>query len=231
MTQPTLHLLKACIIITIVLTSCNSNSNSNEDLKNYIFADSINEIQIGKQIWKIKNLDVDTFSNGDLIPKANSSLEWELAAKKKQPAWCYYENDSLNYSKFGKLYNWYAVTDIRSIAIPFEWRIPSNEDWQILLKYLSNYPRPYKSYLVGSKLKSAKWNGKNESGFEGLPAGWRTYNGEFDGFGEEAIWWSSDWRKNEEAFALALKNEETFANFILVDMGNGFSIRLLKDLE
>lgn len=42
--------------------------------------------------------------------------EWNQATKDKQPAFCYYVNNYENGLKYGKLYNWYAVTDPRGIA-------------------------------------------------------------------------------------------------------------------
>ena len=45
-----------------------------------------NEVEIGNQVWMSKNLDVDKFRNGDLVPQAKTKEEWEKAGKNKQPA-------------------------------------------------------------------------------------------------------------------------------------------------
>ena len=35
-----------------------------------------NEIKIGDQTWSSKNLDVETYLNGDVIPKVEDQKEW-----------------------------------------------------------------------------------------------------------------------------------------------------------
>lgn len=89
---------------------------------------SFPETRIGNQIWMSANLDVVTFRNGDLIPEAKSNEEWVNAAKAKQPAWCYYNNDPANGKKYGRMYNWYAVSDPRGLA-PAGWHMPTLEEW------------------------------------------------------------------------------------------------------
>lgn len=92
---------------------------------------------IGKQVWMSKNLNVDKFRNGDTIPEAKTKEEWLKAGENKQPAWCYYENNPANGTKYGKLYNWYALNDIRGLA-PIGYHTPSNGDWDTLETYLSS---------------------------------------------------------------------------------------------
>jgi uncharacterized protein (TIGR02145 family) len=94
-------------------------------------------VTIGKQVWMSKNLNVDKFRNGDPIPEAKTKEEWLKAGENKQPAWCYYENNPANGTKYGKLYNWYAVNDIRGLA-PIGYHTPSNGDWDTLETYLSS---------------------------------------------------------------------------------------------
>lgn len=143
-------------------------------------------IQIGNQVWMTENLNVDKFRNGDPIPHAKTSAEWEKARKNKQPAWCYYDYDPANGKKYGKLYNWYAVNDPRGLA-PKGWHVPSDAEWGVLADYLGEN--------AGGKMKSESgWvqdgNGTNESGFTALPAGilWHTWS---DHIGWQGYWWSS----------------------------------------
>jgi uncharacterized protein (TIGR02145 family) len=100
---------------------------------------SYNVNTIGNQVWLSDNLNRSRFNNGDTIHEAKSSKEWEEAIRLKQPAWCYYDNDSLNGVLTGKLYNWYAVVDPRGLA-PSGWHIPSSDEWDELSEYLSDYP-------------------------------------------------------------------------------------------
>ena len=92
-------------------------------------------VTIGTQTWTTKNLDVATFRNGDAIPQAKTDKEWQAAGDNKQPAWCYYDNDPKNGTKYGKLYNWYAVNDVRGLA-PVGYHIPTDTEWTKLSDYL-----------------------------------------------------------------------------------------------
>jgi len=144
-------------------------------------------VTIGTQVWMTKNLDVTTFRNGDPIPQAKTDAEWQRAGKNQQPAWSYYNNDPANGAKYGKLYNWYAVNDLRGLA-PKGWHVPSDDEWTILHDYLGSD--------AGAKMKSKTgWNengnGTNSSGFSGLPGGGRNDGGAVNGIGHVGYWWSS----------------------------------------
>jgi len=160
--------------------------------------------RIGAKSWALANLDVVTFRNGDTIPEARTNEEWVAAGDAGKPAWCYYNNDNATGKKFGKLYNWYAVNDPRGLA-PKGWKIPGSSDWEALAGSLGG------SQIAGKKLKSTRgWDegssGTNESGFNGLPGGYRKENGIFANTGSIGIWWSSTEGKSLTAidFYLAL---------------------------
>ena len=115
--------------------------------KTLIFKEEeIQTINIDKQVWMKENLTLDRFRNGDLIPEVKTSKEWEKAGDNLEPAWCYYDNDSINGEKYGKLYNWFALNDPRGLA-PEGWHIPSDEEWTKLIHELGVND-------AGTKLKS-----------------------------------------------------------------------------
>ncbi len=120
-------------------------------------------VTIGSQTWTTKNLDVATFRNGDLIPEAKTDEEWEAAGENKQPAWCYYENNTANGIKYGKLYNWYAVVDTRGLA-PAGYHIPTDDEWTVLSTYLGG------EAVAGKKMKSTSgWNSYTTGGSKTCP--------------------------------------------------------------
>jgi len=144
---------------------------------------------IGTQIWAEANLNVSTFRNGDTIPEAKTFKEWVAAGEAGKPAWCYYNNDQVIGKKYGKLYNWFAVTDPRELA-PAGWTLPESADWAKLINFLGG------PGAAGSKLKSTTgWNegsiGSNDTGFTGYPGGYRVENGVFQNIGNIGIWWST----------------------------------------
>jgi uncharacterized protein (TIGR02145 family) len=109
-------------------------------------AANLKSVVIGTQTWTSENLNVSTFRNGDPIPEVRTTEEWKKAGENKQPAWCYYDNDPKNGENYGKLYNWYAVSDPRGLA-PNGWHVPSETEWKELEKFLNE--------KEGTKLKSS----------------------------------------------------------------------------
>ncbi len=78
-----------------------------------------------------KNLCIGHFRNGDIIPHCESEEDWIEAARNAQPAWCHCDGDVLNDSRYGRLYNWFAVTDPRGL-IPKGWTMLDHQellDW------------------------------------------------------------------------------------------------------
>jgi len=152
----------------------------------------ISSVKIGDQEWQMKNLDVDRFRNGDMIPQARTNEEWNSAGKKGKPVWCYNSNDPENGRIYGKLYNWHAVNDARGLA-PKGWHIPSDNEWTTLTNYLGGLE------VAGGKMKAtgtAYWNSPNEgatneSGFSVLPGGYRYFDGSFNFIRNNAFFWSA----------------------------------------
>ncbi len=185
-------------------------------------------VKIGTQEWSSKNLNVATFKNGDAIPEVKSEEEWVKAGEEGKPAWCYYNNNPKNGDKYGKLYNWYAVTDPRGLA-PSGWHIPSDAEWTKLTDYLGG------KNVAGAKMKSKEgWkengNGNNESGFSGLPGGSRIFYGTFGPIGFYGYWWSSTQFSIDFAWYryLHYSNGVVRRNYGF-SKKNGFSVRCLRD--
>lgn len=125
--------------------------------------------------WMAENLRVSRFNNGDIIPNIVNDSVW---ANTNNPAFCYQNNDSINYAFSGKLYNYYTVSDQRNVC-PQGWSVPSYNDFFELVNFLDSlHPNN-----VGFVLKdSVGWpnpahNGSNIYGFNGIPNGWRDDNG------------------------------------------------------
>jgi uncharacterized protein (TIGR02145 family) len=190
------------------------------------------EVTIGKQTWMAQNLDVAVFSNGDTIPQAQTSAAWKAAARQRQPAWCYVKNDSLG-RQYGKLYNFFAVSDARGLA-PLGWRIPDGKDWSALGSFLGGDKN------VGIKMKStAGWkkngHGTNASGFDALPSGARTValvnrNDGFVGAGSLCYWWSGTKSKRTGevlVFGLSSSNNKLMPIWDTYN-ADGYAVRCIK---
>jgi uncharacterized protein (TIGR02145 family) len=226
--------------ITLLFCACGNNSNSSsaatESANTNTTDNSTNEsdnentldgVTIGTQVWSSKNLDVSTFRNGDPIPQAKTREEWQKAGENKQPAWCYYDNDPANGTKYGKLYNRYAVNDPRGLA-PRGWHVPSDAEWTTLTNYLGGED------VAGDKMKASKgWenngNGTNSSGFTGLPGGFRSFNGIFLSLGSNGFWWSSSEDYTATAWDRFLNYSNSNVGRNTNDKEDGFSVRCLRD--
>ena len=51
-----------------------------------IFSQTPSEVKISNQIWTTKNLDVNTFRNGEAILEATNKEEWQNAGENKTAA-------------------------------------------------------------------------------------------------------------------------------------------------
>ena len=178
----------------------------------------LSSVVIGTQTWTTKNLDVETYRNGDVIPQVKDKTAW---GNLSTGAWCY--NITANGSTYGKLYNWYAVNDPRGLA-PNGYYIPSDADWKILTDYLGG------ESVAGTKMKSnIAWNGNNSSGFAGLPGGYRKYDGPFNSIGAYGYWWSSSEYDANLAWYRGLSsnndNVSSYNDYKLY----GFSVRCLRE--
>lgn len=204
--------------------------------------DSISFVKICNQLWMTKNLDVVTYRNGDTIPYVwGMSDEWKNC---KTGAWCYYSFNSLERTTYGKLYNWYAVNDPRGLA-PAGWHIPSNAEWDTLVKCLdpnTNFTCTgcFQSNIAGGAMKesgSAHWftsqqvaQATNNSGFTALPGGYiQSWNGLGVWMGKYGYFWSSTQSSNNSVFYRSLYWGNNFIEKNTAPMGMGFSVRCVKD--
>jgi len=189
------------------------------------------DVLIGNQIWMGCNLYVDHYRNGDSIPEVRDSTQW---ANLTTGAWCYYNNDPKNGEIYGKLYNWYAVSDLRGLA-PTGWYIPSDEDWSELEICIGG------KNIAGGKLKSigtieagdGLWfspnkDATNEIGFSAVPAGYRYHLSDYQKIGIDTYFWTSTESGTKSAYYRHLGSEDGVIGRSTHYFENGFSIRCLR---
>jgi len=208
----------------LVLSSCSDDKPTNNNNNNNVTYETVT---IGNQVWMKKNLDVDHYRDGTPIPQITDAYQWMLLS---EGACCYYNNDTSKKAIYGRLYNWYAVSDSRGLA-PKGWHIPSLEEWTTLINYLGG------ESVAGGKLKEAgivHWQSPNtgatnEGGFTGLPSGFRQYEGTFYGLGYSTSWWTSTGLGPGYAYSIFLDKQSTV---VLRNGDNtvmGFPVRCIKD--
>ena len=185
-------------------------------------------VQIGTQTWMVENLKVSHYRNGDPVPEVTDTTEWGTITT---GAFCWYDNDSVYDGTYGKMYNWFAVTDPRGIA-PEGWHVPSDAEWTTLVNYLGG------TNTAGGSMKetgTAHWNppntgATNASGFTALPGGYRyTDNGSFRKMGNDGDWWSTTAVDAAYAWFRNIYFDFPTCGRYYYNKQNGFSVRCVRD--
>lgn len=184
-------------------------------------------IQIGSKIWMAENLKVTHFNNGDIIPNITDPVTWKDLTG---PAYCYYDNDSLNNEIYGKLYKGFTVMDVRNIA-PVGWHIPTKYELEQLMAY------DIRGLIETGNLHWERPSpSQNYTGFSAIPGGSGGTNFGLIGFG--CYFWSKTGYNDSigglELFVLSIycyypddyiiKVRSSFKNIY-----GGSSIRCVKD--
>jgi uncharacterized protein (TIGR02145 family) len=186
----------------------------------------LTSVTIGRQTWTNRNFNGTTYRNGDPIPECKTDQEWQQAHMAGRGCWCWYDNNPEMDEYYGKIYNFYAMTDQRGLA-PRGWHIPTKQEWAELYDFLGG---PYDSQV---KLRSPNgWfrelNGTNESGFFGVAGGYRKDDGGFDSITLFGMWWS-DLDEEGQTWIQNLSYNEGDPSRRYGSRGGGFSVRLVKD--
>lgn len=230
----------------LVTNIASNNQNTVTDIDGNIYK----TVQIGKQVWMAENLKVSRYRNGDLINKVENQFEWALT---KSNAFCFYDNNPVNISKHGYLYNWFVVKDSRNIA-PMGWHIPNDNEWTTLENYLISNGYNFNNEYHGDNKTNNKiakalssengWKDcssegacgnnlriNNQSGFNAFPTGSRYDDGSFDFINQRACWWSSTDISNNVAWMRSIEYNHCFVERDYNGIQNGYSIRCVKDSD
>lgn len=185
-------------------------------------------VTIGVQVWMIENLKTTKYRDGTSIPEVTDDTQWIGLTT---GAYCDYNNTVSDLTSYGRLYNWYTVSDSRSIA-PIGWHVAMNADWTTLTTYLGG------ENLAGGKLKESgttHWlypnaGATNESGFLALPGGCRDELGRFSFLGDYGLWWGSTEYSATSAFSRYMSFGGTIVSRAIDKKNCGFSVRCVRDL-
>ena len=199
-------------------------------------------IEIGTQTWMAENLRTTLYCDNTAIPYVIEGNKWEHLTT---PGYCWYDNNEEFYKElYGAYYNWHTVNTGK--LCPSGWHVPSDEEWKTLEIYLGMSPedadspalRGTSEGLMFKETGTGNWDpedhlsGTNESGFTGLPGGFRWDNDDshFGGEGIVSFWWtSSESAENVWAYNRMIYN---FNAMIYRDSRSvewGFNVRCLKD--
>jgi uncharacterized protein (TIGR02145 family) len=187
-------------------------------------------VGIGTQCWFAENLRSENYRNGDAIPGDLNNLQWTSTGS---GAHAVYNNDPGSLATYGRLYNWYAVSDSRGLC-PSGFHVPSDGEWMTLemaLGMTSSQANStgWRGTDQGTQMKTPSWGGTNSSGFSALPGGFRVGGfGYFDGQGSYGNWWSSS-PNGPSAWARYLNSGYSDVYRASNDIRPGLSVRCVRD--
>jgi uncharacterized protein (TIGR02145 family) len=194
------------------------------DIDGYVYRTVI----IGNQQWMAENLKVSHYNDGTDIPNIQAPDEWSGLTT---GAWAYHDNNQANNVKYGKLYNWYAVSPDNKNVCPTGWHVPTDAEWTVLTDYLGG------ASVAGGKMKevgTTSWNfpnteAANSSLFTGLPGGGRYANGNYGSIRNGGYWWSSSEDAVGNAYYRDLNTYSGLAGSYGFNKRSGLSVRCLRD--
>ena len=189
-------------------------------------------VSIASNTWMAENLTVSHFNSGAAIPQAKTEEEWNAGYDNNKPLWCYVNFDPATEKKYGKLYNYHAVKDVRKLA-PAGWHVSTDLEWTAVIKALGedNAEEKLKNN-TGWETSSSGENGNNETGFSAMPAGFIAYWGKCLSTDRFACFWTGT---NPENSTNGWSYELDFSNAVRIhrtagaSAGNGLSVRCVKD--
>jgi uncharacterized protein (TIGR02145 family) len=219
-------------------------SSSVTNVNNETFLDSRDNntykwVEIGDQIWMGENLNYGAegskcYGEGGKVYDKNYE-EITLSSSEIQT----------NCDRYGRLYDWATAME----ACPYGWHLPSNAEWEKLLRHVdgtNGTESPYNSPMAGKLLKATSgWNdkpggtsgnGTDAFGFSALPGGsgsppgsYGSSNYSFSNVGDTGYWWSSsDYNISFAYYRYIIYHDYAHHNGSNQD-GGLFSVRCLKD--
>ena len=213
----------------ISVTGCGGQTSLTYDGRTYDL------VEIGGQCWFADNLATDQYRNGDLIPTGLDNASWSSSTS---GAYSIMLNNISNDATYGKLYNWFAVTDDRGLC-PAGWHIPSDCEWMYLEGYIG---------LLDNELEATGWRGSsggtlkttsfweapnvgasNSFGYDGLPGGYRGSWGAYNDFGSLGWWWTTSAPSWDTVWSRTLWFNSSGIHRGFYSKQTGFSVRCLKD--
>jgi uncharacterized protein (TIGR02145 family) len=154
-----------------------------------------------------------------------------------------YNNDEAYCVIYGGLYEWqevmqYVITERAQGICPVGWHIPTDGEYTALADYLGG------ESVAGGKMKTTGtieagtglWyapntGATNDSGFTGLPGGYRSDNGSFYSLGYCDLFWTSSQSRSDGATLWSLGCYDDLLYRFYGSGNYGNSLRCLKDTD
>ena len=184
-------------------------------------------ITINGKEWFRENLKTTKYANGTDISNVTDNASW-FNLISGQGAWDNYLNNVANDALYGKLYNWYAVSDVRGLC-PTGWHVATDADWTSLT---ANFGM---DAAAGNELKvTTLWTipnlNSNIANFGAVPGGGRSPGG-FGDINNKGFWWTSTPDPVDADKTYVRSMQYNFDTVLRYTENNkyGFSVRCVKN--
>ena len=184
-------------------------------------------VEIGTQVWMAENLKSTKYNDGGAIPLVEDNTAWTQLT---DHGYCWYDNLATYKNVYGAIYNFYAASNTK--LCPVGWHVPTDEQYAALITSLGG------SSIAGGKMKesgttlwaSSSNPGTNESGFTGLPGGWRSSaNGAYKELTVCGEFWTSTPYSTTGGYSYYLDYYYKGIYREYVNKTVGFSVRCIKN--
>jgi len=182
-------------------------------------------VKIGEQCWMAENLKTTKYSDGTSISGV-------------------YDNGATYLADYGKVYTWAAVMNgatssntnpsgVQGVC-PDGWHVPSEAEWQELKTELNDATNDgrmlKKNDILWSSDSRPGYNDENQTGFDGLPAGYRsTSTSTFYNITTSALFWTSTFSGASDAICCGLTRNVATMNIGNMTATNAISVRCVRD--
>jgi uncharacterized protein (TIGR02145 family) len=185
-------------------------------------------VKIGGQIWMAENLKTTKYRTGADIPNIKVPADWANPAV--VGAWCNLDNNVANDAKFGKLYNWYAVSNTLNIA-PTGWHVPTVAEYRTMAIFLGD------SATAGGELKETgitNWQTTvdgttNKTGFSARGSAKCNSSGVMNDYDHAYLWTASEFSATNSTCVFMMGGGIELNMTYSPGKRNGYALRCVMD--
>ena len=252
----------AALHAMLLSAACSGPANSGEPVTPPPFCDTLTDsrdgksyrtVAIGTQVWMAENLNYGDAGGKCYGEDGQVLIGWDDAENK--PVFTELSDAEIqaNCDRYGRLYDWAAAMELppgcnsggcagqihsvhRGIC-PAGWHIPSDAEWETLVRHVDPDASGNDNNIAGTKLKAAAgWYrddsyyipGTDDFGFSAMPGG-IGYSGLFDDDGYYGIWWSASEYGTGLAWYRDAGYDSEYAGRYYYYKAYRFSVRCIQD--